>query len=171
MSKRKHKDGRDTNCMNTTNNRNNANVNNMNNNRATYNNGPFGINPNQLLSSMFGNIDMNQINSLLQSMNTQGFDFNNLNLGNLMGNINNMGNESNIRNNSNDNNQYSSNNENVNTIDDDLNFTTNESFAGKGERNDENIQMLRAIRSIVGGERGRFIDRVITMYNDGIFDE
>lgn len=171
MSKRKHKGGRDTNCMNTTNNRNNANVNNMNNNRATYNNGPFGINPNQLLSSMFGNIDMNQINSLLQSMNTQGFDFNNLNLGNLMGNINNMGNESNIRNNSNDNNQYSSNNENVNTIDDDLNFTTNESFAGKGERNDENIQMLRAIRSIVGGERGRFIDRVITMYNDGIFDE
>ena len=87
MSKRKHKDGRDTNCMNTTNNRNNANVNNMNNNRATYNNGPFGINPNQLLSSMFGNIDMNQINSLLQSMSTQGFDFNNLNLGNLMGNI------------------------------------------------------------------------------------
>ena len=80
MSKRKHKDGRDTNCMNTTNNRNNANVNNMNNNRATYNNGPFGINPNQLLSSMFGNIDMNQINSLLQSMSTQGFDFNNLNL-------------------------------------------------------------------------------------------
>ena len=49
---------------------------------------------------------MNQINSLLQSMNTQGFDFNKLNLGNLMGNINNMGNESNIRNNSNDNNQF-----------------------------------------------------------------
>ena len=90
MSKRKHKGGRDTNCMNTTNNRNNANVNNMNNNRATYNNGPFGINPNQLLSSMFGNIDMNQINSLLQSMSTQGFDFNNLNLGNIMGNMNPM---------------------------------------------------------------------------------
>ena len=30
---------------------------------------------------MFGNIDMNQINSMLQSMNTEGFDFNNLNLG------------------------------------------------------------------------------------------
>ena len=102
MSKRKHKDGRDTNCMNTTNNRNNANVNNMNNNRATYNNGPFGINPNQLLSSMFGNIDMNQINSLLQSMSTQGFDFNNLNLGNLMGNMGNpMSSDGNINNNSN----------------------------------------------------------------------
>ena len=175
MSKRKHKSRSDTRREVKSENRNNTNINNNAsnnmNNRQTYNNGPFGINPNQLLSSMFGNIDMNQINSLLQSMNTQGFDFNNLNLGNLMGNINNMGNESNIRNNSNDNNQYSSNNENVNTIDDDLNFTTNESFAGKGERNDENIQMLRAIRSIVGGERGRFIDRVITMYNDGIFDE
>ena len=102
MSKRKHKGGRDTNCMNTTNNRNNANVNNMNNNRATYNNGPFGINPNQLLSSMFGNIDMNQINSLLQSMSTQGFDFNNLNLGNLMGNMGNpMSSDGNINNNSN----------------------------------------------------------------------
>ena len=32
---------------------------------------------------MFGNIDMNQINSMLQSMKTDGFDFNNLNLGNL----------------------------------------------------------------------------------------
>ena len=51
------------------------------NSRPIYNNGPFGINPNQLLSSMFGNIDMNQINSLLQSMGYKGFDFNNLNLG------------------------------------------------------------------------------------------
>ena len=40
-----------------------------------------------------------------------------------------------------------------------------------GERNDENIQMLRAIRTIVNGERGKFIDKIITMYNDGIFDD
>ena len=38
-------------------------------------------------------------------------------------------------------------------------------------RNDENIQMLRAIRTIVNGERGKFIDKIITMYNDGIFDD
>lgn len=173
MSKRKHKNRSDTRREGTSDNRNNANVNtNMNtNSRPTYNNGPFGINPNQLLSSMFGNIDMNQINGLLQSMNTQGFDFNNLNLGSLMGNMNNMSNASNIKSNSSDNNQPSSNNGNTNTIDDDLDFGINENFATKGERNDDNLQMLRAIRTIVGGERGLFIDRVITMYNDGVFDE
>ena len=173
MSKRKHKNRSDTRREGTSDNRNNANVNtNMNtNSRPTYNNGPFGINPNQLLSSMFGNIDMNQINGLLQSMNTQGFDFNNLNLGSLMGNMNNMSNASNIKSNSSDNNQPSSNNGNNNTIDDDLDFGINENFAAKGERNDDNLQMLRAIRTIVGGERGLFIDRVITMYNDGVFDE
>ena len=145
MSKRKHKGGRDTNCMNTTNNRNNANVNNMNNNRATYNNGPFGINPNQLLSSMFGNIDMNQINSLLQSMSTQGFDSNNQT------------------------NQRSKEKGKINSNDENLNKNMNLDI--NGERNDENIQMLRAIRTIVNGERGKFIDKIITMYNDGIFDD
>lgn len=171
MSKRKHKNRSDTRREGTSDNRNNANVNTNTNSRPTYNSGPFGINPNQLLSSMFGNIDMNQINSLLQSMNTQGFDFNNLNLGNLMGNMNNMGSASNIKNNTSANNQSSSNSESSNTINDDLDFGTNEKIVARGERNDDNIQMLRAIRSIVGGERGEFIDRVITMYNDGIFDE
>ena len=41
----------------------------------------------------------------------------------------------------------------------------------KNDRNDENIQMLKAIRSIVNGERGAFIDKIILMYNDGVFDE
>ena len=160
MSKRKHKGGRDTNCMNTTNNRNNANVNNMNNNRATYNNGPFGINPNQLLSSMFGNIDMNQINSLLQSMSTQGFDF--------MGNP--MSSDGNINNNSNNQtNQRSKEKGKINSNDENLNKNMNLDI--NDERNDENIQMLRAIRTIVNGERGKFIDKIITMYNDGIFDD
>lgn len=173
MSKRKHRNRSDTRREGTSDNRNNANVNtNTNtNSRPTYNNGPFGINPNQLLSSMFGNIDMNQINGLLQSMNTQGFDFNNLNLGSLMGNMNNMSNASNMKNNSSNNNQPSSNNGNTNTMDDDLDFGINENFDTKVERNDDNLQMLRAIRTIVGGERGLFIDRVITMYNDGVFDD
>ena len=39
------------------------------------------------------------------------------------------------------------------------------------DRNDENMKMLKAIRSIVGGERGDFIDKIIIMYNDGAFDE
>ena len=44
-------------------------------------------------------------------------------------------------------------------------------FEGSSDRNDENMKMLKAIRSIVGGERGDFIDKIIIMYNDGAFDE
>ena len=168
MSKRKHKSRSDTRREVTRENRNNANMNNNAsnnmNNRQTYNNGPFGINPNQLLSSMFGNIDMNQINSLLQSMNTQGFDFNNLNLGNLMGNMNPMGTSMN---------QNSNMNKDVDHRDEDeKDKAANSSiFEGNIDRNDENMKMLRAIRSIVSGERGEFIDKIILMYNDGAFDE
>ena len=168
MSKRKHKSRSDTRREVTRENRNNANMNNNAsnnmNNRQTYNNGPFGINPNQLLSSMFGNIDMNQINSLLQSMNTQGFDFNNLNLGNLMGNMNPMGTSMN---------QNSNMNKDVDHRDEDEKDKVANSiiFEGNIDRNDENMKMLRAIRSIVSGERGEFIDKIILMYNDGAFDE
>ena len=168
MSKRKHKSRSDTRREVTRENRNNANMNNNAsnnmNNRQTYNNGPFGINPNQLLSSMFGNIDMNQINSLLQYMNTQGFDFNNLNLGNLMGNMNPMGTSMN---------QNSNMNKDVDHRDEDeKDKVANSSiFEGNIDRNDENMKMLRAIRSIVSGERGEFIDKIILMYNDGAFDE
>ena len=87
MSKRRHKSRRD----NTTENRRRQ----MQQQRQTQQqaqqpqyNGPFGINPAQLLS-MFGNIDMNQINNMLQNINRDGIDFNNFNLGmlqNLMGN-------------------------------------------------------------------------------------
>ena len=53
----------------------------------------------------------------------------------------------------------------------DENLNKNMNLDINGERNDENIQMLRAIRTIVNGERGKFIDKIITMYNDGIFDD
>ncbi len=168
MSKRKHKSRSDTRREVASENRNNANMNNNAsnnmNNRQTYNNGPFGINPNQLLSSMFGNIDMNQISSLLQSMNTQGFDFNNLNLGNLMGNMNPMGTSIN---------QNGNWNKEVDNRDGEKEDITVEDsiFEDSTDRNDENMKMLKAIRSIVGGERGEFIDKIIHMYNDGAFDE
>ena len=168
MSKRKHKSRSDTRREVTRENRNNVNMNNNAsnnmNNRQTYNNGPFGINPNQLLSSMFGNIDMNQINSLLQSMNTQGFDFNNLNLGNLMGNMSPMGTSMN---------QNSNMNKAVDHRDEDEEdkVVNSSIFEGNIDRNDENMKMLRAIRSIVSGERGEFIDKIILMYNEGAFDE
>ena len=162
MSKRKHKSRGDTRREVTSENMNNAN-NNMNN-RQTYNNSPFGINPSQLLRSMLGNIDMNQINGLLQSMNTQGFDFNNLNLGNLMGNMNPMASSMNQNNNSiNVNNDIEDRQENRNT--------NNSVFSENIDRNDENMQMLKAIRSIVNGDRLAFIDKVILMSNDVVFDE
>ena len=168
MSKRKHKSRSDTRREVKSENRNNTNINNNAsnnmNNRQTYNNGPFGINPNQLLSSMFGNIDMNQISSLLQSMNTQGFDFNNLNLGNLMGNMNPMGTSINQNSNLNKDNDNSGRDENGESVNSNV-------FEGSSDRNDENMKMLKAIRSIVGGERGDFIDKIILMYNDGAFDE
>lgn len=161
MSKRKHKSRSDTRREVTSENMNNAN--NTMNNRQTYNNAPFGINPSQLLSSMFGNIDMNQINGLLQSMNTQGFDFNNLNLGNLMGSMNPMTPSMNQNNNININNDIEDVQESRNI--------NNDAFSENIDRNDENMQMLKAIRSIVNGDRLAFIDKVILMYNDGVFDE
>ena len=57
----------------------------------------------------------------------------------------------------------------INSNDENLNKNMNLDI--NDERNDENIQMLRAIRTIVNGERGKFIDKIITMYNDGIFDD
>ena len=167
MSKRKHKSKSDSRREVTRENRNNGNMNNNAsnnmNNRQTYNNGPFGINPNQLLSSMFGNIDINQINSLLQSMNTQGFDFNNLNLGNLMGNMNPMGNSMNQNINMNEEVNHREEEEEDKSINSSI-------FEGSIDRNDENMKMLKSIRSIVNGERGEFIDKIILMYNDGVFD-
>ena len=89
-----------------------------------------------------------------------GFDFNNLNLGNLMGNKNSFG---------------SNTNQNINSsnVNNDTNINEDESNKvrnNKYNRNDDNMQMLIAIRKIVSGERGVFIDKIISMYNDGAFD-
>lgn len=169
MSKRKHKSRRDTKRELNNNNSNTNSTNNAANmnNRQAYNNGPFGINPNALLSSMFGNIDMNQINSLLQSMNTQGFDFNNLNLGNLQNLMGGMGSNQTQRN-------PNVQEQHINSEKlDDNNTDNSDDLIEESDvidRNDDNIEMLRAIRSIVGGERRNFIDRVIKLYNDGKLD-
>lgn len=142
MSKRRHKNNRK------------ESSNDSSNNRQQFNNNPFGINPAQLLS-MFGNIDMSQINSMLQSMNTEGFDFNNLNLGplqNMMSGVGNVqgkqGKQSNSR-----------------TADSNKDHKMN--IVG----DDENIQMLIAIRSIVSNEKAIFIDKIIKLYNEGAFDD
>lgn len=164
MSKRRHKNRVESRReMSNNSNNNNSNNNNNMNGRQQYNS-PFGINPSQLLS-MFGNIDMNQINSMLQSMNTQGFDFNNLNLGNLQ---NFMGGSVRGNQSQNINQEQASESRNENNIKSEN--TNNMNNINNINREDENIQMLMAIRSIVGGERASFIDKVITLYKDGAFD-
>jgi len=142
MSKRRHR-----------NSRRDANNDNANN-RQQFSNNPFGINPAQLLS-MFGNIDMNQINNMLQSLNTDGFDFNNLNLGPLQNMMSGNGHvQGKQERQASGRTPEKSKNHKINIGND-----------------DENIQMLMAIRSIVSEDKALFIDKIINLYNEGAFDD
>ena len=51
---------------------------NMNRNMMNTNNNPFGIDPMQLLGLLGGNFDMRNMGNMLASMNTNGFNLNNL---------------------------------------------------------------------------------------------
>ena len=155
MSKKRHRNRQEVSSTN----------NNNNNNRQqqmNYNN-PFGINPNQLLS-MFGNIDMNQINSMLQSMGADGFDFNNFNLGSIQNLMNGMGRNQGQQSNRPNNNQGQKNNAEVNH---------KQSFDGLKDLDDEddNIQLLNSFRNIVGEDKRAFIDKIIKLYNEGAFED
>ena len=169
MSKRRHKSRRD----NTTENRRRQ----MRQQRQTQQqaqqpqyNGPFGINPAQLLS-MFGNIDMNQINNMLQNINRDGIDFNNFNLGmlqNLMGNNGGRTDNVNSFNNINNDNSESVVNEEMDIFNEDL-PKNNRKF--QVDVNDENMQLLRSIRNIVSIERVPFVDKIIELYAKGAFKD
>lgn len=50
----------------------------INNNMMNSNNNPFGIDPMQLLGLLGGNFDMRNMSNMLASMNTNGFNLNNL---------------------------------------------------------------------------------------------
>ena len=170
MSKRRHKKKRD----NTTENRRRQ----MQQQRQPQQqarqqpqyNGPFGINPAQLLS-MFGNIDMNQINNMLQNMNRDGIDFNNFNLGmlqNLMGNNGGRTDNVNSVNNINNDNSESVVNEEMDIFNEDL-PKNNRMF--QVDVNDENMQLLRSLRNIVSIERVPFVDKIIELYANGAFKD
>ena len=169
MSKRRHKSRRD----NTTENRRRQ----MQQQRQTQQqaqqpqyNGPFGINPAQLLS-MFGNIDMNQINNMLQNINRDGIDFNNFNLGmlqNLMGNNGGRTDNVNSVNNINNDNSESVVNEEMDIFNEDL-PKNNRNF--QVDVNDENMQLLRSLRNIVSIERVPFVDKIIELYAKGAFKD
>lgn len=113
------------------------------------NNNPFGINPQQLLSMLGGNIDMSGLGNLLASMNKNGFDLNSLN--NINANSNN--NPSNNESNPTPHTQKSSENEKIESVEDD------------------NIQFLESLRKIVDINKIDFIDRIIELYNKGVFKD
>ena len=145
------------------------------------NNAPFGINPNQLMSLLGGNIDFNQIGNMLSSMNNDGLDLNNFNLNkniqneqinrnefdikSIQGIMNNLG-IPNLNNMNTFNSKIDEESE-----EDDINELEIDSDEEEEEflEEDENIQMLIAIKSIVDNKKANFIDRIIEEYSKGTF--
>ena len=126
---------------------------------GSMNNNPFGINPQQLLAMLGGNMDMSGLGNLLSSMNKDGFDLNSLNNLNNFNANNNNATANNNNNNANNNNnptphkKKSSDNENLDSVE------------------DENIQFLKSLRKIVDINKIEFIDRIIELYNKGAFKD
>ena len=174
MSRRKHKKRNES----------SSNENRRNPQQQRMNQPPFGINPAQLLS-MLGNVDMNQINSMLQSMNKNGIDFNNFNLGNLQNMMGNMGQKSfngNMNNSPNDNMQHNGEEDELNNnIGSDKKKNKNKTYyEDKHEQkyknhiindDDENMELLKYFRNILAPDKVVFIDKIIKLYKEGAFEE
>lgn len=129
MSKKRHRDRINYNYMNS------DPRYQMRNNM--YNN-PFGINPQQLLNMLGGNLDLNNLNNLITSMNKDGFDFNSMNQ-KMNGNINQNMEE-----------------KQEEKVDNNTNF-----------EQDENMNMLLSLKNIVDPKRVEFIDKIIMAYKNG----
>ncbi|WP_297435821.1 hypothetical protein [uncultured Clostridium sp.] len=128
-----------------------------------------GINP-QILDMLRGsNLDFGKVSSLISAMNQDGFDINsisammqgnqknnNMNIGNQNNNMDfgnfDLGNIKNTLNNMDQNN---------------CNFDTYGHFQNNNEINDENIEMLLIVKSVVNPKKARFLDKVIEMYKQG----
>ncbi|ATD55660.1 hypothetical protein [Clostridium chauvoei] len=165
------------------------------NNKGT--NNPFGINPAQLMG-LLGGMDMSQIGNMLSSMNRDGFDLNNLNLGamqNILGGNNNnsgmnqggfdvsslqnimskVGSGAGLNFNNLDfgplQNMMGGNNNQEKSNENKANEKNNNKISDDYDSLsiDENIEFLRNIRSIVDPKRADFIDKVIEAYNNGSF--
>lgn len=149
--------------------------NNMHSNRpmGSMNNNPFGISPQQLLAMLGGNMDMSGLGNLLASMNKDGFDLNSLNNFNYTNNnVNNPtsnGTNNPTSNNTNNPNSYNTNNSTSN------NATPHKRKSSEKETlesvEDENIQFLKSLRKIVNINKIEFIDKIIELYNKGVFKD
>ena len=153
------------------------------------NNNPFGINPTQLMNLLGSNIDFNQIGSMLSSMKTDGIDLNNFNLNqgsnnqsnsmgfdftplqNIMSNLG-LGNF-NLSNNGSSISSFENNTINTENLDsmenEDYSEEVKEDMVDEFLEDDENVQMLVAIKSIVDYKKAVFLDKVIDAYNKGFF--
>ncbi|MBS5987506.1 hypothetical protein [Clostridium sp.] len=167
MSKRRHRDrSRESNNMGR-----NQGFGANSNNRF-----PFGINPQQLFGMLGGNIDMNRLGSMLNSMNMEGFDLNSMNQ---QMNNNNNGNTNMNGNNNNFNfesmmNAMSGMNMMGNHMDNKVNTENISKFDENSypeEVDDENIQILLSLRKIVDPNKVQFVDKIIELYNNGAFNE
>lgn len=181
MSRKRRRERRSDDDMNNNNNNNN-------------NDNPMGLNP-QLLNMLgANNIDMSKVSQMMAAMNQDGFDINSIgnllsgkgnqmgngqgfpgmppefsNIANMMGNMNNMN-----RNNRNfSNNNLNSNLDNNNFVNNNMNNNMNNNFKHKVKNNsnmmheDENIEMLLAVKSVVNNQKAKFIDKIIEMYKNG----
>ncbi|WP_288222001.1 hypothetical protein [uncultured Clostridium sp.] len=153
------------------------------------NTAPFGINPAQLMNLLGNNIDFNQIGNMISSMKVDGLDLNNFNLnhknntqpnrtgfdlGPLQGFMNGLGLGGNNLPNNNSNIFGTVNNNHkgfeVEEVNEEHKNNFEESFQEEEFlEEDENIQMLIAIKSIVDSKKAHFLDRVIEEYNKGNF--
>lgn len=163
--------------------RNDTNT-NASNNAGTNNNGrsniPFGIDPMQLMRLFGGNFDMNNMNNMLASMNTNGFDLGNLNsIAQMMGlNLDNNFFQGNINN-------QNANNQNMKKYADSNNSRVNESpdidrskkknngacSSKYSKDNDENLEFLTALRSYIHPDRIKLMDKIIEAYKNGEFND
>ncbi|OOM75544.1 hypothetical protein CLPUN_32150 [Clostridium puniceum] len=175
MAKHKHRDqsARINDANNTTNNNSNSNVNNKSI--------PFGIDPMQLMGLLGGNFDINNMGSMLSSMNTNGFNLGNLgsiaqmmglNLDNSFsqGNMSNQNNDfnKNIHTNVNQNKQYSNMNQ-KGTVNQNMDRSNKKETDGK--ENDINLMFLTALKSYAHPDRIKFIDKIIEAYKNGEFKD
>lgn len=182
------------------------------------NNLPFGINPNQLLSLLGENFDLNNLGNMMSSMKDNGVNLNNFNpnsaaqdqQGNNSSNINNGNNTNNVNNmnsgngydfgglqgiinalgmngfnqtNGNFNNTFNEDNTGINDeVMDEIDKEEEGDFKDRGDEEyledgelsnnimeeDENIQMLISIKSIVDDRKADFIERIIEAYKKGL---
>ena len=180
MAKHKHREQDPVMKENNTNAVNNKNI-------------PFGIDPMQLMGLLGGNFDINSMGNMLASMNTNGFNFGNLNsIAKMMGlNLDNNLFQGNTNNTDNNKNMYSnttqsmndmgnmtskgnmSNNitqKNMDNSDSERNVKKNVSNKNNKE-NDVELEFLIALRNYVHPDRIRFIDKIIEAYKRGDLNE